>query len=265
MYVANVIIFSGRWSAIATHLPGRTDNEIKNFWNTHLRKKLLQMGIDPVTHRPRTDHLNLLANLPQLLAATNFMSNPMNSNPWDNNPLSLPTDAAQLAKFQLLNNILQVLSSSPSPPPVPMEALNLMGSQPLPSNQQLYEYLRGVNPVNLSQNIPSTFPNLDFHQPNIDHHIVRPDIVGNSKAFDNVDSNGNFNQLSAFQTENNSLPALVSDLPEFSTVKKMENKYNQNNIDMSNPSSTSTTFEAWGDLMDDEAVGDSYNWRDIIE
>ncbi|KAK4254476.1 hypothetical protein QN277_009854 [Acacia crassicarpa] len=27
------------WSAIAPHLPGRTDKEIKNFWNTHLKKK----------------------------------------------------------------------------------------------------------------------------------------------------------------------------------------------------------------------------------
>ncbi|CAN0914877.1 Transcription factor MYB33 [Linum grandiflorum] len=26
-----------KWSVIATHLPGRTDSKIKNFWNTHLK------------------------------------------------------------------------------------------------------------------------------------------------------------------------------------------------------------------------------------
>ncbi|KAL6839618.1 hypothetical protein ACP4OV_030557 [Aristida adscensionis] len=41
-----------RWSKIAARLPGRTDNEIKNHWNTHIRKKLLRMGVDPVTHLP---------------------------------------------------------------------------------------------------------------------------------------------------------------------------------------------------------------------
>ncbi|XP_022159685.1 protein ODORANT1-like [Momordica charantia] len=41
-----------RWSKIAARLPGRTDNEIKNYWNTHIKKKLIKMGMDPVTHQP---------------------------------------------------------------------------------------------------------------------------------------------------------------------------------------------------------------------
>ncbi|KAI5057481.1 hypothetical protein GOP47_0027496 [Adiantum capillus-veneris] len=46
------VLLGNKWSTIASHLPGRTDNEVKNHWNTHMKKRLTRMGIDPATHCP---------------------------------------------------------------------------------------------------------------------------------------------------------------------------------------------------------------------
>ncbi|CAH2055369.1 unnamed protein product [Thlaspi arvense] len=43
---------SNLWSLIARRVPGRTDNQVKNYWNTHLSKKIeiKDQAIKPINH-----------------------------------------------------------------------------------------------------------------------------------------------------------------------------------------------------------------------
>ncbi|KAK6125361.1 hypothetical protein DH2020_040897 [Rehmannia glutinosa] len=75
------ITIGSRWSIIAAQLPGRTDNDIKNYWNTKLKKKLLgnrrkqqQARLpQPVAQPPLyASHENPASNSP----TTNFLAMP---------------------------------------------------------------------------------------------------------------------------------------------------------------------------------------------
>ena len=87
-----------RWSAIATHLPKRTDNEIKNYWNTHLKKRLTKMGIDPVTHKPKTDALGSGSGNPKDASNLSHMAQ------WESARLEAEARLVKESKLLVSNN-----------------------------------------------------------------------------------------------------------------------------------------------------------------
>nr|KYP52811.1 Transcription factor MYB39 [Cajanus cajan] len=218
-------VLGNKWAKIATHLPGRTDNEIKNYWNTNIRKKLLQMGIDPETHKQRTD-FNHLMNLSQLLG----MSLGTSMSPWTN-PLGLQADVnTQLAKLQLLQNMLQLVNSTNS--------LVNMGNPYLFSNQ----ILNGTNTFQVEDSIMREKESETNHE-----------VLG---------YNQNINTLLQNEAEN-LLPALVATCPKKTTLSQMDNNFNA--AQKSTESPFSTTFEACEKfLLDDDETNVSY-WKEILE
>jgi myb proto-oncogene protein len=98
-----------RWSTIATQLEGRTDNEIKNYWNTHIRKKLLRMGVDPVTHQQLPPDHNL-----HLDAASASSALLPESLLWAAAAATLggALDTGAIMQAQLLQQLLQAIGSN---------------------------------------------------------------------------------------------------------------------------------------------------------
>ncbi|ESW30277.1 hypothetical protein PHAVU_002G139500 [Phaseolus vulgaris] len=252
-------VLGNKWSKIAAHLPGRTDNEIKNYWNTHIRKKLLKMGIDPETHKPRTD-LNHLMSLSQLLGMSNLSS--VTSTTWGSNHLGLQPDITQLAKIQLLQNLLQLMNNN---------SFVNMGNPYLLGNLNP-SFLNGTNPLQTKEPVvlsgSERFVNPSVYSQAQSECSQQQDV---SKSLADAEGGSvpqdlDYNKISSTNhsrenQEENPLPALVSASPRMGTFNQMDSCGNLAQTSTESPSNT--FFDDWEKLLDDER-SDSY-WKEILD
>ncbi|XWS51057.1 hypothetical protein CRYUN_Cryun12cG0143400 [Craigia yunnanensis] len=106
------------WSTIAQQLPGRTDNDVKNYWNTKLRKKLSEMGIDHVTHKPFSQILADYGNFGGLSKSRTRIGSLHRDmkNTFVIKPEPYPSPAAE--GFSNINNRLMTTMTSPGMEPI---------------------------------------------------------------------------------------------------------------------------------------------------
>ncbi|URE10922.1 Myb-like DNA-binding domain [Musa troglodytarum] len=195
-------LLGNKWSAIAARLPGRTDNEIKNYWNTHIRKRLLGMGIDPVTHTHRLDLLDLSALLTSSLCnptPSQFdLSGLLGLEPLVNSDLLMMAQNLLSSQCQNPNILGQGLPEQQHPTPQFQEQLSSFQVQqlqhisqrlptctptndPYPDEAQLMQPSADFNPwqdiitqANLSQNdfVPATSVNYESLDPSFTQLIA---------------------------------------------------------------------------------------------
>ncbi|XP_071697103.1 transcription factor MYB41-like [Rutidosis leptorrhynchoides] len=231
-------VMGNKWSAIAARLPGRTDNEIKNYWNTHIRKRLIRNGIDPVTHTPRLD----LLDLSSLLNSTQFnLSNLLNLQTLVNpDVLRLATLLASSSNLEnhdqfFFNDQMNAINQT-------LNQHNLPNCNSIPTSLQSTQLL--------SQDTQSQYfsPNLvNMNNQIIEEKLMHPCLPDNHQVI--------------FSSQNDQFKTLTSENSSF-TSSNIENKFNptsQNfNMDsvLSTPMSSPTPINSSATLVNSSSTED---------
>ncbi|PWA66225.1 homeodomain-like protein [Artemisia annua] len=209
-------VLGNKWSAIATRLPGRTDNEIKNYWNTHIRKKLLRNGIDPVTHTPRLDlsHLSSILNSAQINLS---------------NLLGLQT----LVNPDVLSLVTLLAASSSNQENRELSLHNHLTTMNQTPNMQIQNCASTPSSLSSSQILEKTNPMFATDGQYFSGHMVNYN-----------DQNSQVNSVSLCSSSTDNSVSLPSYSPQFNAQNSENSSFHPSNVENNIPISKNFNFDS---------------------